>query len=191
MFQTQDVVRAFKAGACSLLPDGFSHCKGLEKFAKDLGFKSYHCFRQSIEGHSPGKLGVVSVGLMRQICARRRLSRNSEYFEFQVLPSGIGFYSHWIGWDSNGDEVRVPRPTSGDFRVDLLRDNLSRPVYVIETDLEATVWRQLWRSTALLETGVAHRLFPSSFDKLHLVSPEPPYHRIRGRARYADNLALL
>ncbi|MFA1261859.1 hypothetical protein ACDI97_10645 [Xanthomonas axonopodis pv. fascicularis] len=189
MFQAQDIVRAFKSGACCMRSEGFSHCKSLERFAKDLGFKSYHAFRRSIEGHGPDKLGVVSVGLMRKICARRSLSPDSEYFEFQVLQSGIAFYSRWIGWDSSGDEVRVPRRIGGESRIDLLRDNSRNPVYVIETDLEATVWRQLWRSTALLEANVAHRLFPASFNKLHLVSPDPPYHRIGARSRYNNNLA--
>lgn len=191
MFQTHDLIRAFKTGASSSLYDDSGHCERLEKFAMDLGFKNYHAFRQTIAGQRADKIGAISVGVMRKICARRGTSKNSNYFEFQVLPSGIGFYSHWIGWDSNGEEVRVPRPTGGDFRLDMLRDNLRRPVYVVETELEATAWRQLWQSSALIEARVARQLFPSSFNKLHFVSTIPPYHRICRRERYSDNLALV
>ncbi|WZB69464.1 hypothetical protein WJ968_24595 [Achromobacter xylosoxidans] len=96
------------------------------------------------------------------------------YFEFVPLPDGIGYHSYWIGWDSAGKEVRVPRPLDGKSSVKGLREIAKHPVYVIESDLELVVWQHVWKSSAYLPETLARRSFPRCFDKRHLVADSLP-----------------
>jgi len=82
---------------------------------------------------------------MRRIAARRVQMQACSYYEFLAFEDGgHGFYSHWIGWDRHGDEVRVPRPYCGTD--EHLRRFVDFPVYVVESERELLAWRYNWRS---------------------------------------------
>lgn len=191
MFQYQELVDAVKSLASAENDSDLSHCQQLEACVRRLGFDNYHHFRQSLKHQPSDRIGNISLRLMRKICERRIPSFDCPYFEFRVLPRrGVGFHSGWIGWDKSGGEVRVPRPLDGRATAGPLRKAVRQPVYVIESDKEAAAWRHLWQSSALFPEDLAKRIFPLSFQKKHLVVPDPPYDRIKAEDGYANNIAF-
>jgi hypothetical protein len=190
MFTLKILLSAFKSHK-SETDGNLKHCRVLEARARALGFQSYHHFCNSLSGLPPDQFGKVSLGVMRYICQQRLPQQDCAYFEFRVLPNhGIGFYSHWIGWDDLGEEVRAPRPLEGLETAKSLRGVMKDPVYVVETQEELDAWQFIWRSTALIPEALAKEHFKRSFDKAKYVSANPPIDLIRRNAnRYDNNFA--
>lgn len=185
MFQYLDVINGLKT-LCTALdtPTDLSHCQRLDFQARSLGFQSYHHFRRTMSQLPTDSFAAVSLGLMRRICEKRLpLEPKCRYYEFVPLPHGIGYYSRWIGWDKNGDEVREPRPLNGRDSVQRLRGVVDFPVYVIESVRELTAWQQVWRSTAYLPEELAKRHFAAYFDKQRFVAEKPPMDLVERKAR--------
>ncbi|WZB62781.1 hypothetical protein WJ970_05175 [Achromobacter xylosoxidans] len=175
MFNYKHVIDGLKSLAADKSSHGkLSHCQLIDAQAKKLGFQSYHHLRRTLELLPPDSFSSLSMGLMRRICAMRMPRETGPYFEFVPLPDGIGYHSYWIGWDSAGKEVRVPRPLDGKSSVKGLREIAKHPVYVIESDLELVVWQHVWKSSAYLPETLARRSFPRCFDKRHLVADSLP-----------------
>lgn len=109
MFQASEVIDAVKSLAASDVTPERSHCQMLDFYAKQLGYESFHHFRQFLERLPSDRLGGASLRLMRHICASRTPTLNCAYFEFMELGGGdFAYYSRWLGWDKEGEEVRVP-----------------------------------------------------------------------------------
>lgn len=191
MFQYKEVLGAFKDMVGGSADAAESHCKMLEIRARELGFQGYHHLRTTLAGTPTDKFGEVSLRLMRSICERRIPTLNCAYFEFHVLPGRrTGFYSHWIGWDKNGDEVRVPRPLHGKSTAHGLRRATPQPIYVLESAKEILAWKYNWGSTGLIPEAIAQESFPLSFNKKWLVAANPPIDKVRENAnQYMNNLA--
>ncbi|AQR67582.1 hypothetical protein BZG29_03800 [Janthinobacterium sp. LM6] len=192
MFSIESVLKAFK-----YLEDksnsSLSHCKMLNVRAIALGYQSYHHFRETLKGLPKDEFGKVSLRVMRKICQNRMPLQSCAYYEFHSLPNrATGFYSHWIGWDEEGEEVRAPRPLNGTSTAKGLREAMSAPVYVIETLAELNVWRHIWHSTALVPEALAKESFVKAFDKEKFVSQDPPIEIIRNKiSKYNNNFAAL
>lgn len=193
MFQFQDVVNAVKDLAANDPAPHQSHCRLLEKYAKELGFQSYHHFIQSLRHLPPEQFPNVSLRLMRDICMKKIPSLDEPYFEFQAYSAGkVGFYSEWAGWDKFGNEVRVPRPLEGVDTANGLRRLAEYPVYVVESARELLAWRFSWRSTALVPQKLAKEFFAFAFERRCLVEKNPPMDLVKARAqRYANNISNL
>ncbi len=191
MFQFQEVVNAVRDLTSTEVNVDKSHCQLLEIRAKQLGYQSYHHLRESLKHLPTDQFGKISLKLMRQICADRIPSRDVPYFEFQVLPKKkIGFYSHWIGWDKHGDEVRIPRPLEGSSTAAGLRDLSKTPIYVVESPKEVLAWRHIWGATALIPSELAEEFFAFTFNKRFLVEKDPPMDLVRAKAgQYMNNFA--
>jgi hypothetical protein len=192
VFSYQDVVNGLKSLSEAVdTPANLSHCQALEFQARKLGFKSFHHFRESLNGIPQDSFAAISLGLMRRICEKRLPSlNNSSYYEFVPLPNGVGYYSHWIGWDKFGEEVRVPRPLEGKTSVKKMREAVEHPIYVLESERELIAWQAVWRSTAYVPEELAKANFPKSFNKQHLVSENPPLDLIKRKIRdYSSNFA--
>ena len=191
MFALQEVIDAVKDLASADLKSDLSHCQLLNARVRELGYQSFHHFRETLRHIPPDRFGNVSLQLMRQVCAARIPTLDCAYYEFQVLPRhGVGFYSHWIGWDKHGDEVRVPRPLIGTPTASGLRRIADYPIYVVESEKELLVWKDIWRSTALVPENIAKSSFPLAFKKEHLVEKNPPLERIRAQVnQYGNNIA--
>jgi hypothetical protein len=192
MFTAQAVLKAFKYPA-DKSDSNSSHCRMLDARAKELGYKDFHHFRVSLKEMPQDQFGKVSLKVMRYVCASRLPQQGRTYYEFRSLPDrALGFYSHWIGWDSNGDEVRTPRPLEGRGTAKGLRGAMSAPVYVIESAVELNVWRTIWHSTALIPAKLAKETFAGAFDKRRFVAVDPPYELIeQRRSKYDDNFATV
>lgn len=192
MFAYQDVIDNIKSLVDSLDWDGLSRCQMLELHSRRLGFESYHHLRTSLKGASPDQIGAYSIKLIRKICASRLPMVDSSYFKFWSFREGpIGYYSYWIGWDKNGEEVRVPRPLDGRPSTEGLRRTNNDPIYVIESDREVVCWRHLWGGVALMPEELAKTTFPLSFDKEVLVDPDPPMDLVDAKANAFDHNIVL
>lgn len=193
MFQYKDVIDGLKSLSSIEGTLDLSHCQMLNFQAQELGFQGYHHFCQSLKSLSQDVLGQQSIALMRRICEKRLPSRDDcPYFEFVPLSKGVGYYSYWIGWDENGDEVRVPRPLIGVSSVKKLRGEAEYPIYVIETERELEAWQHIWGSTAYIPEELAKCRFPRYFEKEHLVIDNPPINLIKKKANswgYDSNIA--
>ena len=180
-----------KAGLKSLpvaadVSAGLCHCQVLTVKARQLGFNDYNHFKQVLKKAPRDQFGDISLRLMREICGMRLPEPGETYFEFMRLPDGVGFYSHWIGWDKQGDEVRIPRPLNGFASVPRLRQEVDHPVYVISNPSELTAWRLIWGATAYLSEELAKTHFKIYFEKDHLVEKDPPMRKVSARYRRND-----
>jgi hypothetical protein len=99
-----------------------------------------------------------------------------------IVTKSRALQSSWIGWDKNGDEVRVPRRLDGAGTVPSLRSQSESPIYVIERDTELLAWRAHWGSTAIVPEDLAKEHFGSLFDRGHLVASEPPMDLVRAKS---------
>lgn len=194
MFTLKEVVDGFKSVDLAGSAPEAGHCRNLIAKARALGFRDYHDFLMHLKCMPQEEFASVSLKLMREICAMRLPSDNTlPYFELLPLPSGMGYYSQWIGWDKYGEEVRVPRPLAARNSVSNLRGLGRYPVYVIESERELIAWRSIWRSRAYVRAELAMEEFPAMFGKGHLVAKNVPTSLIRAAAArnsFADNIAV-
>jgi hypothetical protein len=183
MFQSCEVINALKDLAASERPAGRSHCQALDVFAQLLGYQSYYHLTHSLNELPSDRLGNVSLRLMRQICARRLPSLDCSYCMFTAHRDGsVSYYSHWIGWDSEGREVRVPSSMNGKATTESFRGFLDYPIYVIESPKELVAWQWRWFAGAVIPESLARELLASVFEQDHLVAKSPPMDKVRQQA---------
>lgn len=190
MFAYQEVINAVKGLAKSNHSKDITHCQLLALYSKNLGFQSYTHLTNSLTGMSSDDLFNVSLKLMRQICSNRLPTVESNYYEFwSFTDGGFGYYSHWVGWDSKGQEVRVPRPLIATPTVIGLRKDSDNPIYVVESEKEVICWRHKWKGIALIPEALAQECFKLSFEQRVRVSKTPPMDLVRrNAAQYIDNI---
>ncbi len=182
-FKRSEVVEAVRRFSSNDENVDLSHCKLLNERAKLLGYQSFIHFKTSMEKMPRDDFNVVSLKIMREICATKLPRQNCAYYEFQMLPNhGVGFYSMWIGWDKNGEEVRAPRPLHGRPSVEGLRKVDSFPVYVTESMKEFNVWQNVWGATAYVPETLAKAGFPRLFNREALVVKDVPFDLIKSRS---------
>jgi hypothetical protein len=190
MFDSQLLISAFKSLAAEAAPPDLGHCQRLNFQARRLGYNDYHHVLRLFKKPTENTLQSLPVRLLQRICAKQLPTRSDcAYVELYALGRKVGFYSSWIGWDKDGDEVRVPRRLDGLASVSGLRGQSESPIYVIERDTELLAWRADWRSTAIVPEDLARAHFGSLFDRQHLVASDPPYDLIR--AKSARQIAAL
>lgn len=184
MFSAQQVLDSVKNMQLADAPTDLSHCQYLRYSAQKLGFNSYESLKTYLESPPTDRIGKVHTELMRKVCSLRLPEANKDYVHMTSYGSfSFGYYSHWIGWDSQGDEVRVP---SGDCFGDLVvkyREYFSDPVYVIETKNELLSWQFLWNANAIIPYKLAETAFKSLFNKKHLVAKKPPIDLIKRKVQ--------
>lgn len=148
-------------------PDqGMGYTERLNFHAREIGFNNYDHFLRSLVKLSDDRLGNIDTKLMRLICARTMPRPSRDYFEFIAHKDRrMRFYSHWIGWDKRGQEVRVPSLMNAPYRVPNLRERLDAPVYVIETRAQLLAWRNKWRGMAYVVQELAERELRPAFDR--------------------------
>lgn len=187
MFSYAQLVEGLKSLSVSADASAeLSHCQLLDVRAQQLKFNNYHHFLQFLKRTPRDQFGDVSLRLMREICAQRLPIPDATYYEFMRLPDGVGFYSYWLGWDKDGDEVRAPRPLDGFRTVPQLRKEVEHAVYVISNPDELAVWRILWGATAYVPEELAKAHFRTYFEKGHLVEENPPMRKVRAKYRHSD-----
>lgn len=183
MYTSNQLIRALKSLAYS--DDSKSdqgHCQRLHYHARRLGFQNFEHYRRWLKSAPEASLAKLSTRLMEQVCATRLPSLDAPYVEFTPIPDGISYYSHWIGWDQHGNEVRAPRPLDAQHSVPRLRKLLDHPIYVVESARELLAWQYQWKATAYLPEELAREFFPSFFSKDHFVDPNVPHELVRQRA---------
>lgn len=184
MFDSKLLLSAFKSLAMSeAAPPELGHCQRLNFQAQSLGYNDYHHVLRLFKKPTESTLNSLPIRLLKRVCAQQLPSRRDcAYVELYALGSKIGFYSYWIGWDKNGDEVREPRRLDGQGTVTGLRSQSESPIYVIERDTELLAWRADWGSTAIVPEDLAKQHFASLFDRDHMVACEPPMDLVRAKA---------
>jgi hypothetical protein len=190
MYSRNQLVSALKslASVDDSLPDK-SYNQLLNYHAQRLQFQSYEHFRRYVNSAPSVALGNLSTKLMERVCASKLPSFNEPYYEFTPFPGGLGYYSHWIGWDKNGNEVRVPRPLDAQHSVPAVRKLLKKTIYVIENKSEILPWQYLWRAPAYISHSIATEFYPRFFSQEHLVDPDVPRKLVQ--LRIAENFANL
>jgi hypothetical protein len=184
MFDRSEVIDSLKQLAAADRESGRrSHCQLLNFYAEQLKFRNYEDLLRSLKATPDDEIGKVSVRLMRKICAARLPSLDCAYYNFTAFRDGsFGYYSHWIGWDDKGNEVRVPSPLDGMRITEHSRGCLPHPVYVVESHKELLAWRFTWMAGAVMPEALAREFFPSFFKQDWKISSNPPLHRIRAQA---------
>jgi hypothetical protein len=184
MLDSKLLISAFKSLAISEpAPPELGYCQRLKFQAQRLGYNDYHHVLRLFKRPTESTLNSLPIRLLKRVCAQQLPSRSDcAYVELYALGSKIGFYSSWIGWDKNGDEVRVPRRLDGPGTAAGLRSQSESPIYVIERDTELLAWRADWGSTAIVPEDLAKEHFRSLFDRRHLVASEPPMDFVRAKS---------
>ncbi|HEY0681803.1 MAG TPA: hypothetical protein VGD45_05710 [Steroidobacter sp.] len=180
MFAASEVISALKNFTSNERPAGRTYCQALDVHAQQLGYQSYHHLTRSLNQLPSDKLGKYSMRLMRRICARRLPSQDCSYCSFTAHRDGsISYYSHWIGWDQEGCEVRVPSPLDGKRVTEKFRQSLDHPIYVLETPKELLAWHWSWFAGAVIPEPLAKDMLGSLFKQEHLVAKDPPMDKVR------------
>ncbi|WP_310611395.1 hypothetical protein [Limnohabitans sp.] len=159
-----------------------SYCQRLNYHAQRVGFQNFEHYRRWLKSAPEASLGNISTRLLERTCATKLPTINAPYVELTPLPNGFSFYSHWIGWDRHGNEVREPRPLDAQHSVPKLRRLLNYPIYVVETLNEMLAWQYTWKSTAYLPEDMVRKYFPSLFAKKRLIDPNVSTELIRQQA---------
>ncbi|MCO7565509.1 hypothetical protein NJI34_24980 [Pseudomonas sp. S 311-6] len=172
MSASADCIEHFKYLVRRSSDQGLSYSERLDFHARAIGFNNYHHFLASIAKFSDDRIGKISTKLMRLACARAQPKPSKHYYEFIAHKDRrMRFYSHWIGWDMRGQEVRMPSLMNAPYRVPHLRERLAAPVYVIETRTQLIAWRHKWHGMAYIVSHEAERELCEAFDRQRDVVP--------------------
>lgn len=115
--------------------------------------------------------------------SQRLPSLDGPYLYFEAHKDGsFGYYSHWIGFDKEGREVRVGSPLDATRAIEF-REFLPHPVYVVESNREWIDWQYRWRAGALLPEALARERFQSFFERKSLAVKDPPMDKVAGRGK--------
>lgn len=164
-----------------------SHCQTLDIKARRLGFSDYHHFRQVLRGVPDDEFAAVATALLQEICGMRLSNPESLYYEFTAEFNGVSFFSEHLGYDKDGDEVRVPRQVTGDIQALRMLRSVG-PLYVIANASELIGWRWFWGGTAYLPEELAKAYFPRCFNREHRVVENPCLELVRAKHRLNDPL---
>ena len=183
MFSANEVIDSLKNMELSDAPEGLSHCQYLKYKAELLGFPSYESFNAYLKNPPQDRIEKIHTELMRKICSVRFPKEDKCYVQMiSFNGNSLGFQSHWIGWDCQGNEVRVPR---GDYfisdEIKEYREYYSDPVYVVETKIELLAWQYLWRAHAIIPYELAKKTFKSFFNQERFVAQEPPMDLVKNK----------
>lgn len=172
-------------------PDqGMSYSERLDFHAKEIGFNNYHHFLISLAKLSVDRIGKINTKLMRIACGRAMPRPSRRYYEFIAhRDRRMRFYSHWIGWDKRGQEVRVPSLMNAPYRVPNMREKLDAPVYVIETPAQLHAWRHKWQGMAYVAQYLAEIELRSAFNREQDVAPGIRDEDISLEEDYSHNYA--
>lgn len=183
LFSANEVIDSLKNMELADAPDYLSHCQYLKYKAEALGFPSYESFKAYLENPPQDRIEKIHTELMRKICSVRIPKEDKCYVQMISFDDNtLGFQSYWIGWDSQGNEVRVPR---GDYfisdEIKQYREHYSDPVYVVETKIELVLWQFLWRANAIIPYELAEKTFKSLFNQKCFVAQDPPMDLINNK----------
>lgn len=190
MSAVRTCVENFKSLVRQSPHSGMSYSQRLDFHAREVGFTSYQHFLLSLKTFSDTRIGTTNTKLMRLGCARALPKPNRHYYEFIAHKERrMRFYSHWIGWDKNGCEVRVPSLMNASYRVQSLRERIAAPVYVLENGLQLRAWRHKWRGMAYIAKDLAKAEFNSAFNRDKDVVDDIPDEDINLEEDYSHNYA--
>lgn len=194
MFAYQECIESLKYLAKVSGYEGRTHCQKLDLCSQELGFNNYYHFKSTLPKLPTDHFGKVSLKLMRKYCQTAKPSLNEDYVEFYAAQGPqtvqIAFYSHWIGWDKLGREVREPRPLDGKNSIDDLRKLFKTPVYVVENNRQLLSWLYNWYGTALIPEKLAKEYFSEKFDRKRLICKDVNLDLVRAcREDYNNNIA--
>lgn len=184
MYTSQQLINAVKSLAdVDGSGSGFSYCQLLDFHAQSLNFQNFRHYRQWVKSAPETSLLNLSTRLRERVCATKLPTLDEPYVEFTPLPTGIGYYSYWIGWDKHGEEVRIPRPLDAQHSVPRLRKLKLHPVYVVESPEELISWQYRWKAPAYIPEKLAQEFYPCCFEKRHLVDPNVPTEVVKRRVQ--------
>jgi hypothetical protein len=154
--------------------DGMTYCQRLDHHSRQIGYTDFHHLQKALSNLSDNQIGNISTRLMRLACCKALPKPNKSYYEFIAQHERrMRFYSSWAGWDKRGQEVRVPRGLDGYHTVPRLRELLTAPVYVIETDRQLVAWRNKWCGMAYIPASLAREHMKEAFARYEAVVKGP------------------
>lgn len=197
MFVNQECINAIKDIARNSDYEDKSYCQRLDICSREFGFNNFHHLRKIFPDKPTDYFHKTSLKIMRRYAETTKPKLNSEYYEFYAKKgpetTHIAFYSQWIGWDSLGREVRVPRPIFGNSFIDDIRRYFARyqaPVYVVENEKLLVSWLFDWYGVALIPKNIALAHFRERFDRKSRVCENVPTELIKAcKQDYSSNIA--
>lgn len=161
-----DCVENFKQLVRRSPDQGMGYTERLHFHAREMGFNNYDHFLLTLAKLSDDRIGKINTKLLRLACARMMPKANQDYYEFIANKDRrMRFFSHWIGWDKRGKEVRVPSLINAPYCVPRFRERLDAPVYVIETREQLRAWQHKWHGMAYVNQPLAERELHLAFDR--------------------------
>ncbi|AZT82573.1 hypothetical protein EHN06_02905 [Marinobacter sp. NP-4(2019)] len=174
MFTFEELTESIKDLAKNSDLPSFTHCQKLCALSRELGFDHYNHLTSTLAGLPTDRFKVMSQELVRQCCLRTKPDSEGPYNQLSVdkdwLETGISFQGDWIGFDSEGNDIRIPRSFNGQRRFDLLEKFFDSPFYVLKTEKHFMCWLHIWSGTALIPRDLVRANFPEFFDRSFLLS---------------------
>ncbi len=170
MLSNKECVDYLKGLAKVLDYENKTHCQKLDICSREFGFNNFYDFKHNLPNLSSTRGEEITCKLMQRYCQIALPNPNIDYYAFTVYKSDfrqVSYFSHWIGWDKRGKEVREPSLINAELMVNSLRNSsrFTDPVYIVENEREFSIWRLSWYGTAFIPKDLAEENFRSCFDK--------------------------
>ncbi len=128
-------------------------CQHKELYARKYGFDSLDHLQKDYT------IRALRASFENRRLACLQLKPNdslNDYYQFDIdeEDQSIGYYSHFMGYDDEGYELRSPSIIKGEILIKHFREDLDKEAYVIE-DLESLYqWRFVWSGIAIINAGL-------------------------------------
>ena len=144
-----------------------THCQKLDICSQEFGFRNYYDFKHTFSEFSLDRTWDIYSKMARKYCQVAQPNPNLEYYFFTAYESqDYSYYSHWIGWDKVGKEVREPSLIKAKQIVDIVRELSDKEdiIYVINTSMQYIQWSCNWYGKAVISQNIAEHFLSSAFN---------------------------
>lgn len=91
----------------------------------------------------------------RELCESRTADPHRSYYFVTMHDSfQYSYYSHWVAWDNEGYELRIPSQMNPAWVIEFVRESMREPLYIIHDMDEAFRWMWFWQGRALVDHDV-------------------------------------
>lgn len=170
------------------------HCQKLDICSREFGFKNYHDFKHTFPKFSLDRKGHVYSKIARKYCQVAEPNPNIKYYFFTAYESqDYSYYSHWIGWDKMGKEVRAPSLIKAKQIVDIFRESSDKKdiIYVIDTSMQYIQWFCNWYGKAVISQNIAEQFFSSAFNQKGRVCKDVDIELVKARIEDSQEKLLV
>ena len=123
--------------------------QSLNIVARKYGFDHY----DDLQGRFQSEAKMYRERYRSHCLSRLHDPEKNYYFVTMHSDFQYSYFSHWVGWSSDGYELREPSHVNADIIERTFRDN-DKELYVIHQKEEFHRWTLFWLGRALVEESV-------------------------------------